>query len=696
MTKSLKVSTDIGGTFTDIAVTDEAGNLHVFKTPTTKGNYGQGVINAIEIAAKFQDKTVHEFLQKTSAENGKFAHGSTITTNAILEDKVGKVGLIVTRGHKDILTFRSGGERQNPYDWNMDYPKPYIPRYLTVEVTERINAEGDVVVPLNETDVIKAVDFFKKAKVEAIAICLLWDIVNPIHEKEIARIIRKEWEDVPIVLASEVNSSIRETGRTSSASINASLLPIVGDYYKELNDKLIENGFTDNVTLFNSTGGVMTVDEMLTKPIYSIDCGPALAPVSALEYARLEKGKEDLIVVDMGGTSFDISTVINGEIPVSRNAKIKHFELGIPKVDIKSIGSGGGSIAWVDSGGMLRVGPSSAGAIPGPACYEEGGIFPTVTDANLVLGNLNKEFYAGGSMRLNQDLAEKAIMEHVAKPLGLSLEEAAFSIWHTVNSDMAAGIEEVTIWQGIDPRDFLFIAGGGAAGLHIAQICKQLNVKEALVPKNAGALSSVGGLFADVKGERSVNAYTNTENFDYEVVNQSLEELRNWGIEFLDRANIPRDKQKLEFYCEARYPHQNWEIFIPLNKSHFENPADIKEMISQFHQEHLRIFAVNEESDIECINWQVRATGMIDKPVHIQKSETIHSKSSYFMGTRNVYLGPKIGHVSANIYRGSLMPVGSVIQFDEVAIIEEATMTLLCPPGCQVTITPYGNFSIKF
>jgi N-methylhydantoinase A len=370
----------------------------------------------------------------SSTAGGSFIHGSTISTNAMVEKKVAKTGLICTKGFRDILTIREGIRRPNPYHWDLDFPQPYIPRYLTLPVSERINAEGGVEIPLNEEEVRQVIRQFKEWNVEAIAVSLLWSITNPIHELKIGRIIEKEWPPIPYVLGHQVNPCIREYRRTSSAVIDASLKPIISKYISSFINRLKETGYKGEMLMLTSSGGVMSTDELMQKPIYSVDSGPSLAPNAGLWFAAREFGKLDCVTVDMGGTSFDVACITDGEIKVSRESFIEEHILSIPKVDTRSIGAGGGSIAWVDSGGLIHVGPQSAGSVPGPASYGRGGKEATVTDANVVLGYIDPEYFLGGKMPLNRKWAELAIQEKVAKPLKLTLEEAAFTIWSTVNS----------------------------------------------------------------------------------------------------------------------------------------------------------------------------------------------------------------------------------------------------------------------
>ena len=691
---SLRLSTDIGGTFTDLIVCDESGAMNVYKSPTTPSRYSEGIIGAIEVAAEEMGRPVADILRECSTfVGGSLVHGSTITTNAVLQGKVAKVGLLCTRGFRDTLTFRHGGEKRNPYNLKEDYPQPYVPRYLTAEVTERVNSEGEIVVPLDEADARRAVRRLKKYNVDTIAVCLIWDIMNPAHEHRIGEIIEEEWPEVPYVLAADLNPCLREVWRTSSVCIDASLLPIVGDYMKDLDASLRENGYRGELSMLTSTGGIMSVEESLAKPIYSIDCGPAMAPVAGKVFGKSERNSDHVLIMDMGGTSFDISSVIDGNIAITREAKISGYDLGVAKVDSRSIGAGGGSIAWVDSGGLCHVGPQSAQAVPGPACYGKGGEAPTVTDANLVLGFLDPDYYLGGRMKLYPELAEKAITKVIAEPLNLSLKDAAFTIYTGVNVNMVTAIEELTIWQGIDPHESLFVAGGAAAGLHVIPICQELGTKEAILPKTAGGLSAVGGLFGDLVGEYAAGFLTESHKFNYKEVNRRLEELEQRGIAFLKRTGIPEDKWRLEFYCEARYPYQIWELTVPLRGKRLNGEEDLAQLVEDFHSVHERVFTVKEDTYIECIHWRLRAVGAVEKPKTVELPTTSGDASGALIGKRGIYLGPRAGEVEACIYNGDLLKPGNIIE--PPGIIQEMTTTLSVLPGSRVPVTKYGNYFIE-
>ena len=356
---------DVGGTFTDAAVLDESGEVRVFKSPTTPHDWTEGILGALRVASEYYEEDFTDFLKDISVENGGlFTHGSTISTNAIVEKKCGKIGILCTEGFRDVFLFREGPNK-NPFDMFLDYPEPFTPRYLTLPVKERINSEGGIDTPLDEEMVREQTLKLKGYDVEAICICFLWSTVNDANEKRAAEIVKEVWPEVTVVLSSEVNPSNREYRRWVSAAMDASLRKLISTYANNLNNRLNEEGFVGKVGMLNSAGGVMSTTEIVDRPLYSVDTGPSMAPVSGRKYAMSDLDEKNAVILDMGGTTFDVSCVIEGHISVSKEAIIGSEIPGISRVNVHSIGAGGGSIAWVDNGGMVRVGPRSAGSVPG-------------------------------------------------------------------------------------------------------------------------------------------------------------------------------------------------------------------------------------------------------------------------------------------------------------------------------------------
>ena len=689
---SYRLCIDIGGTFTDLVVADQKGKVDIFKSPTTPGNYTDAFIETVKMAADNYSLPLKEFMAQCSTiEGGYFGHGSTVSTNAIIEGKAAKTGLICTGGFRDILLAREGG-KENPYNWQMEYPEPYIPRYLTFGVGERINAEGGIEQELNQDDVRKAIRQLKEYRVNAIAVALLWSIVNPVHELKIAGIIEKEWPGIPYSLSHKVNPCIREYRRFSSTAIDASLKPLVSSYVTQLEKRLEAIGYKGQLSLLTSSGGVVSADEFVRKPIFSVDCGPALAPSAGRLIAETDLGIDNIITTDMGGTSFDVACITGGEIAVSRETEVGGYMLGINKVDSKSIGAGGGSIAWVDSGGLLHIGPRSAGAVPGPACYNKGGTDPTITDANVVLGYLDPAYFLGGGMKLDKKLAAKAIEEKVAIPLKLSVEEAAYAMWGVVNASMSNVIQDITIWRGIDPREYTMVSGGGAGGMHIAAIAGELGVKKILIPRVAGALSAFGGAFADITSEFSLSKFTESGSFDYDGINSALDGLKKQAEEFFEHMRVPRKQRKLQIYTEARYPFQVWEISVPLRGNSIGNQKQLDVLVSDFHKLHQKIFSVSApDQPVEFVYWRVKAVGRLPRTDF--PAAKVSPGAAASSSTRKAYFRELGGMVETPLYKGEDLKAGNRISAP--AIIEEPTTTILVMPGCKASITRYGNYLIE-
>lgn len=692
---------DVGGTFTDAAVLDESGTLNVFKSPTTPHDWTEGILGALRVAAENYNEEFDQFLKHLSIVNGgALTHGSTIATNAIVERKVGKVGILCTKGFRDVFLFREGPNK-NPFDMFLDYPDPFIPRYLTLPVDERINSDGEIVTPLNEDDIRKAVEQLREYQVEAICICFLWSTANAVHEQRAMEIVKEIWPEITVVLSCEVNPNSREYRRWVSAAIDASLRKLVTTYANNLNTRLNEEGFIGTIGMLNASGGVMSTEEIVERPLYSIDSGPSMAPVSGRKYSTDDLGEDSVVVLDMGGTTFDVSCVINGNISVSREAIIGDEIPGISRVNVHSIGAGGGSIAWVDGGGMVRVGPKSAGSVPGPACYNRGGIYPTVTDANCVLGYLNPDFFNDGKMKLYPELAFKAIKEHVADKLGISVEEAAYSIWTTVNVNMIAAIKDITIWQGIDPRSYAMVAGGGACGLHAISLMEGLEMNRLLIPRTAGGLSAVGGIFSNIVAEYNGSFYTTTREFDFESTNRLIKELKNQAVQFFERNQIHEERQLIELYMEAHYPFQVWELSVDitefLNEDFEITPESIPKMEAAFHTEHERTFSIKDDTYLQCIYWRVKAIGMRERRVVIPEQEyaeeNIIQVPDKRTGSRKIYFKAFNKRIVTPIFNGNNLVYGDVIQGP--AIIEEPTTTVVVLPGYEAKVTKYNNYSIK-
>ncbi|HWA45586.1 MAG TPA: hydantoinase/oxoprolinase family protein [Hypericibacter adhaerens] len=679
------VGIDIGGTFTDCVVMEAGKAPRILKCPSTPGEFERGFMDVLGVAAEHYGKSLSGFLKEVAS----IVHGTTVSTNALVVGNTAPVGLIATEGHPDILTLREA-PRKRPWNWKLDFPDPFVPRNRTFPVGGRIDAQGKEVSPLVESDVREAVAHFRKAGVEAIAISLLWSIVNPSHELRALEIVRQLWPEVPVSLSHEVNPIPREYRRTISTAIDASLRPVVGAYVGALDRALRKAGYENRLLIANCVGGMMPPDEIVAKPIYSVMSGPTLAPIAARHLTR----DPDVIVVDMGGTTFDVSAVRGGQIVVTPEALIfPHDLLGLPKVDVRSVGAGGGSVAWVDVGGLLRVGPNSAGARPGPACYGAGGTEATVTDANVVLGIIDPDFFLGGRIKLRRDLAEQAV-GRIAARLGVGLVEAAYAIYTTCNHNMIAAIEDITVNEGINPRDSYLVSGGGATACHIAEMADVLGLKSFMIPKLSAGLSAFGGLVSDIRWEAVGSLHTDSRQFDADAANGLLDRLRRRCDGFFERAQVPPAQRSYEYAFMGRYEYQAWEIEVPLDlEGGSIGPKDLAVLVASFNQMHERIYGIKDESNIvEFVTWKVTAVGASGHRTASVAANPAGVPVPAPKSRRRVYVHRLGGMAEIPVFDGAACAPGAAVAGP--AIIEESTTTILLLPGMTATADASGNYRV--
>jgi N-methylhydantoinase A len=689
-----RISVDTGGTFTDVVVADAEGKLSISKALTTPRRAFEGINTALADIASTLGLSVRDLL--TAGES--FTYGTTRATNAIVEGKTARTAFFTTHGFPDILLLREGGKR-DPFR-QIPYPPPYIPRYLTFEIEERIDSEGDIFIPLNEGSVRAALERCRDLEVQAIGVSLLRSIVNPAHELRVGNLIAEALPDVPFTLSHQLNPIVREYRRTSSCVIDASLKPLMQEHLSTLDADLRAAGFHGHLFVATSFGGSWRPEEVIERPIYSVGSGPSMAPVAALIYTAAERATDDqnadFLVCDTGGTTFDVGLVSSGQINYTAETWlggrwIGHIT-GIRSVDVKSIGAGGGSIAWLDPGGLLRVGPQSAGAEPGPACYGHGGTLPTVTDSAVILGYIDPNYFLGGRLALDVDAARRALAEHVAAPLGWSVEDAASAVLVIATENIVGAIREITISQGIDPREVMIVAGGGASGLNIVPIARELGCTRVMLPSTAGALSACGAMYADIISEFSVSRYVETRGFDFDAVNEALAMVEDRAKAFLrGLEDIDLVSTRIEFLVAARYRQQVWELDIPLAGSRLKCEADVRALEQTFHDTHRRVFAVDEPGQyLECLVWKSRATAVTAKPAVSARAlesgdgDMVKHGPAFF---RN------LGLTETPMYSGVYLTPGTCVTGP--AIIREPTTTVVVYPGSTVTVTPLGNYLLE-
>ena len=685
----MRVAVDTGGTFTDLIVEGDDGLLRMFKASTTPRRPLEGVGVALQIAAADFGLSMQQLLTKTSM----FIYGTTHALNAVVTGCTARTAFLTTQGHPDILVLREGG-RPDPFDYSIATPEPYIPRSLTWEIPERVRADGSIATPLDEQRVIAIAGELRQADVEAVAICLLWSNVNSTHERRVQTLLADHLPGIPLSISSDVSPAIREYRRASATAIDASLKPSMTEHLHGLEEFLRNAGLAGRLLVVTSRGGLLDLGDAVQLPVQMLNSGPAMAPVSGRHFAMVDEGNDFAIVADTGGTTYDVSVVRRGRIPQTRQTTIEsptgsHIT-GFPSIDIKSIGAGGGSIAWVDEGGMLHVGPQSAGAEPGPAAYGNGSGHATLTDACLALGYLDPQFFLGGRRSLDVAASIAAIKKTVADPLGRSVEEAAAAIVQVATENMVQAIEGISVNQGVDPRGAVLIGGGGAAGLNSVWIARRLGVKRLLIPEMGPTLSAAGAMMSDLAAQYRKTHYSRTDHFDRDAANGVLGELNQRGVEFLAAAGI---QGQIELSVEARYPDQVWEIEVPLPMRSFETDAAVEALEAAFHATHEELFGIRDEkSHIEIVNWCATASGRIHDCVDLRLRASAEAVNDQATVIRRTYFA-ETGFASAVVHRFSAIRTDEIVSGP--AIIESPFTTVVLPPNSVARKTAAGSLSIS-
>jgi N-methylhydantoinase A len=685
----MRFAVDTGGTFTDLVIEDEQG-YHAYKVPTTPDDPIRGVLDVLTIAADARGVSLATLLRQGST----FIHATTRAINAILTGNTAKTAFLTTEGHPDILLFREGG-RSDPFNFTNHYPDPYVPRSLTFEVPGRIGASGEVVQPLDEAAVVALARELKGREVEAVGVCLLWSIVNPAHEARVGALLAEHLPGVPVTLSHTLNPVIREYRRASAACIDASLKPVMSTYLQRLENRLCDAGFGGRVLVVTSSGGVADAAVVAEAPILTVNSGPAMAPVAGRGIARRETGSTTVIVTDAGGTTYDVSLVRRGEIPMTDEnwigARFFGHITGFPSVDIHSIGAGGGSIAWVDDGGLLHVGPRSAGADPGPVCYGHGGSEPTVTDACVVLGYLDPNQFLGGAIRLDAEGAARAITERVGTPLGLDQHAAAAAILELATEHMVHAIESVTVDQGIDPAAAVLIGGGGASGLNAGRIAARLGCDTVVIPEHAAVMSAAGALMSDLTASFNVTAITSSEAFDSERVNGVLDQLKALCRRFIGEAGDEVVEHGVDFSVDVRYAGQTWELEMPLRIERFTSADDIARLRADFDALHQEVFAIQDQrSAIECITWRARAWCQLPDMASLRAGARTASRGAAL--TRPAWF-PGLGLHATPVHRLEQLPIGE--HFSGPCIVESPLTTVIVEPGDVIHRTEDGALLLR-
>lgn len=683
----MRFAVDVGGTFSDLVVEDDEGRFHGFKAPTTPGDPAAGVLAAVARAAESFGTDTATLLGRGSV----FIHATTRALNAILTGTTAKTAFLTTAGHPDILLFREGG-RTDLFDYTRPFPDPYVPRSLTFEVPERIWSDGRVLKPLDTAALDQIVDRLAALEVEAVGVSLLWSILNPAHELAVGARLAERLPHVAVTLSHQLNPILREYRRASSTCIDASLKPIMGPYLRDLDARLRGAGFGGRILGVTSQGGVVETSMLASAPIHAINSGPSLAPLAGRAYARADAGRDTAIVTDSGGTSFDVSFVRRGEIPWTAESWIgppfRGHLVGFPSVEVKWIGAGGGSIARVDAGGLLAVGPESAGAEPGPACYGRGGTRPTVTDAALALGYLDPGHFLGGRLALDVAAARAAIDRDIAGPLNVTTEDAAAAILSLATERMVAAIEDITINRGVDPSQAVLVGGGGSAGFTAVAIARRLGCAEVVIPSTGATLSAAGALLSTLSAEFRTLAPQRSDRFDAAAISAVLTDLADRAAAFAAGPGAGSLGHGVRFSVEARYVQQAWDIETELPDGAAIDAAGVARLVEAFHRTHEELFAVSDpDSAVEFLTWSARVACRLRPDA--DDAPALASGAPQPASRRRAYFA---GHgwcdAAVRAFGDLAEPVAGP------AIVESAFTTVVVPPGAIARGSESGGIVI--
>ncbi|MFK9093846.1 hydantoinase/oxoprolinase family protein [Bacillus salipaludis] len=678
------IGVDVGGTFTDFSLYDKTGKTLVhYKNSSTPEDPSKAIVSGIVHLLK------HYSIKPEQVSY--LAHGTTVATNALIEKKGARIGLITTKGFKDLMEI-GWQKRPSLYDLLKEKPKSLIPPGLKCEVEERIFFDGTIDIRLNEEDVREAVRHLKNKDVQAIAVCTLFSFINPVHEKRIKEIIIEEFPNAYITLSSELVPEFREYSRMSTSVLNSYLGPVMKNYINKFEKSIEDTGINVAPYVTQSNGSVISIAETINSPIKTAVSGPSAGVIGA-SYIAEQCNISKIITFDMGGTSIDVSLIEDGKAQISNERLIEGYPARIPMIDIITLGAGGGSIGRIDVGGALKVGPESAGANPGPACYMRGGERPTVTDANVLLGKLNPKRILGGRMEIDRHLAETAIDEHICRHSTLNLQEAAAGIISVVNSNMIRAIRVVSVERGYDPREFTLMAFGGAGPLHACEVAQKMGIHSVLIPPSPGTLCSLGLLMADTKFDFSRSNVMTAEVENIKSVRNIFNQMIEEGNAMLDKENIAVKDRSFSCTIECRYEKQNFEIPIEVDPN--MSVEALNEMIQKFHHQHNKLYGYfNENIRLQLVNYRVGAVGFIEKPNMVKQPINAEALPPKPIEVREVFFEGNEGYQPTNIYQRLEIEPGCIISGP--AIIEEMDSTTIIPPKWVANVDEFNNIKVNY
>lgn len=676
------VGTDIGGTFTDVIGIDlETGEQRIGKVPSTPPTFFDGVINGLERAGISGDECI------------SFRHGATVSTNAILERKGVKTGLITTEGFRDVF---GGGraERISAFELDWDPPPLIIPRRDVLTIQERIGPWGDVLVPLNEDHVRAAARKYKKRGIQSIAVVYMDSFMNPEHERRTEEILREECPEIDVTCSYKVRPEMLEFERTTTTVLNAYVSPILKDYLRGLSNRLRTDwNYKGQLLLTTSGGGIVGMEEAIKLPARTFHSSPVSGAVGMAGYIGSLAGFNNIIAFETGGTTNNVSMIYQGQPAITHEWKILwNVPCCLPSVDTVYIGAGGGSIGWVDRGNILNVGPHSMGAVPGPACYGMGGDEPTNTDCQIVLGRISPDYFLGGAMQVNGDLSRKALKEKIGDKYGWTAEEAAFNMYKVATSNLMMALRLQTVARGWDPREFAIVPYGGGGSLYAVDLAREVGVGTVIVPPLPGYASAFGATRVDIKHEftRPMHKAENEMNFD--KLNAEMDDLVAEAVATLRSEGIAEKNMMIQRFTDVKYFSQSSYFTVDVPEGRITDLNTISENFLVAMKGRYGYVLPSGHDQIEIVNLRVIAWGIVNKPVLKEFYNTGDSKKG-LKGYRKVYFEETKGFTDTAIYERSLLPTGAT--FSGPAIVEQPDTTTVMPPGCTATVDPYGNLIIK-
>lgn len=689
MKHQYRLGIDAGGTFTDFILADRDGGLRIFKALSTPQDPTLAIRNGLAVIEEETGITPQELVSNADL----CINGTTVGLNALITHTGAKTGLIATRGHEDSIEIRLG-HKEDGYRYDPDYPPAtmLVPRYLRKGISERVISTGEVRTPLSEDEVRAACEHFLKEGVDSVAISFVWSVLYPDHEQRAAEIVREMMPDVRLTVGCQLYPQVREYTRTSTAIVNAYLAPILSRYVQTVDSYFQKLGARQPVRYFLSNGGLALGSVVSDQSVYAINSGPASAPRAAL-YLGEPYDLNNIITVDMGGTSFDITLAHDGQANVSKDIDFLRYRIGIPMIQVETLGAGGGSIGWIDEMGLLQMGPQSAGSEPGPACYGKGGERPTTTDANLVLGYLTPEGLVGGRLPLNVEMAREAIRKHLAEPLGISVEKAAYGMFTIVNNNMVNAIRRVSVERGYDPRDFVLNCAGGATGAHVTALAREMGIERVLVSKLASGLCAFGQIISDVKYNHMAPIAARLEGAEAaKRLDQAFNKLEARGRAALEADEFTAEQISIRRSLDMRYVGQVHECTVNVDVYEIDEPA-LERLKDAFHARHEELYTYSEPSSpVEVVNVESAISGAVERPARMVIAEG-NGAVSALIGTRGMIFDDSGRSHDTPVYEGAKLGAGDVITGP--AVIQEVTTTLVIEPGWMAELDINGVYVVS-